>query len=411
GVVVAEDLSPAQTAQLDPDRVVAVVTAGGSPTAHAALIARALGLPAVVAAGPAVHALDVGVEVVVDGDRGRVETRPGPDRLAEVRAAGQTRAAAAAALRAAAQEPASTRDGTHVRVGANVGLPRDAVRAAAEGADGVGLMRTEFLFLDRDTPPSEEEQVALYREVCEAVGGQPVTLRTLDVGGDKPLAYLPLPAEANPFLGTRGVRLSLTERTLFTTQLRAGLRVAARFPVTLLVPMVATLAEVEAVHAAVAEAREALLADGLPAPATPRVGVMVEVPSLALKAAHLVGEVDVISIGTNDLTQYTMAAERGNAAVDHLADAVDPGVLRLIAEVGRAGVGTHTEVAVCGELASDPSVAALLIGLGVRELSVPPVDVPAVKEAVRRTSLADAEALAARALTCASAAEVRTLLG
>ncbi|MFU8841035.1 MAG: phosphoenolpyruvate--protein phosphotransferase [Nitriliruptoraceae bacterium] len=411
GVVVAEDLSPAQTAQLDPDRVVAVVTASGSPTAHAALIARALGIAAVVAAGASVHDLPDGAEVVVDGDTGRVETRPDADRLAAAQVEVARRRTAAAELRATAQAPVATRDGTPIGVFANVGLPRDAARAAAEGADGVGLLRSEFLFLDRDEPPSEDEQVAIYREVCEAVGGRPVTLRTLDVGGDKPLPYLPLPREDNPFLGTRGVRLSLTERALFTTQLRAGLRVAAEHPLTLLVPMVATLDEVAAVREAVEQARAALEADGIDVPARPRLGVMVEVPSLALKAAHLVGLVDVVSIGTNDLTQYTLATERGNAAVDHLADPLDPGVLALIASVGRAATDTDLEVAVCGELASDPTVAAVLVGLGVRELSVPPVDVPAVKAAIRGIDLAQARQLAEQALGCASAAEVRALLG
>jgi phosphocarrier protein FPr len=411
GVVVADDLTPAQTAHLDPDRVVAVVTAAGSPTAHAALIARALGLPAVVAAGPLVHDLVDGTEVVVDGDAGRVETRPDADRLAAVRAEVDDRRRAAVALREAAQSPATTRDGTHVAVLANGGMPRDAAQAVTEGADGIGLLRSEFLFLDRDTPPSEAEQITLYTQMCVDLQGRPLTLRTLDVGGDKPLPYLPLPVEANPFLGTRGVRLSLTELDLFTTQLRAALTVAAAHPLTLMVPMVATLDEVAAVRHLVDEVRAALVTEGVAVPDRPRLGVMVEVPALALKAAHVVGQVDIVSIGTNDLTQYTMAAERGNAAVDHLADPLDPGVLQLIGAVGRAAVGTGTEVAVCGELASEPAVAALLVGLGVRELSVPPVDVPAVKAAVREVDLAAAERLAERALTCASAAEVRALLG
>jgi multiphosphoryl transfer protein len=411
GVVVADDLSPAQTANLDPDRVVAVVTAAGSPTAHAALIARALGLPAVVAAGPHVHDLVDGTEVVVDGDAGRVETRPDAERLAAVQAEVDARRRAAVTLREAAQAPAHTRDGTHVAVLANAGLPRDAAQAVTEGADGVGLLRSEFLFLDRDTPPSEAEQIALYTQMCVALQGRPLTLRTLDVGGDKPLPYLPLPVESNPFLGTRGVRLSLTERDLFTTQLRAALTVSAQHPLTLMVPMVATLDEVTAVRSLVDEVRAALVAEGVAVPEHPRLGVMVEVPALALKAAHVVGQVEIVSIGTNDLTQYTLAAERGNAAVDHLADPLDPGVLQLIAAVGRAAAGTDTEVAVCGELASEPAVAALLVGLGVRELSVPPVDVPAVKAAVREVDLADAVRLAERALACASAAEVRALLG
>ena len=411
GVIVAGDLSPAQTARLDPARVDAVITAAGSPTAHAALIARALGLPAVVGVGGAALELDDGAEVVVDGDAGTVETAPDGARLAAVRSQVAERARAHETLRAAASAPAMTRDGTRVEVRANVGLPRDAERAAIEGADGVGLLRSEFLFLDRSQAPDEDEQVATYRAVCRALGGRPVTLRTLDVGGDKPLDYIELPVEANPFLGTRGVRLGLLERDLLMTQLRAALRVAAEHPLELMVPMVATLEEIAAVRALMVEAREALRAEGIAVPEELPLGVMVEVPALALKARHVIEAVDLVSIGTNDLTQYAMAAERGNPAVTELSDPLDPGVLALIAAVGAAAEGSATPVAVCGELASDPSVAALLIGLGVTELSVPPVDVPGVKQAVRQVTLSEARDLARQALTCRSASEVRALLG
>ena len=411
GVVVAADLSPAQTARLDPARVDAVVTAAGSPTAHAALIARALGLPAVVGVGAAALELEDGTEVVVDGDTGRVETAPDRARLAAVRARLAERGRAHEALRVAASAPAVTRDGTVVEVRANVGLPRDAERAAIEGADGVGLLRSEFLFLDRPQAPDEEEQVATYRAVCRAMDGRPVTLRTLDVGGDKPLDYIELPVEANPFLGTRGVRLGLREHDLLVTQLRAALRVAAEYPLELMVPMVATLEEIAAVRGLVAEAREALRGEGVAVSEELPIGVMVEVPALAMKARHVIDVVDLVSIGTNDLTQYAMAAERGNPAVTELSDPLDPGVLALIAAVGAAAEGSTTPVAVCGELASDPSVAALLVGLGVTELSVPPVDVPAVKHAVRQVTLAEARELARQALSCRSAGEVRALLG
>jgi multiphosphoryl transfer protein len=411
GVVVARDLSPAETARLDPTKVDAIVTADGSPTAHAALIARALGLPAVVGAGPAVFRLREGTEVVVDGDAGVVEGAPDAARIAVIRDEVAARLRAHEDLRAAAAEPAVTQDGTHIEVRANVGLPRDAERAADEGADGVGLLRSEFLFLDRSSAPDEEEQVAAYAAICKALDGRPVTLRTLDVGGDKPLDYIDLPVEANPFLGTRGVRLGLSERVLLTTQLRAALRVAADHPLELMVPMVATLEEIAAVRALLGETLAALTAEGHAVSGLPRLGVMVEIPALALKARHVVAAVDFVSIGTNDLTQYTLAAERGNPAVAELSDPLDPGVLALIAAVGRAAQGTDTEVAVCGELASDPAVAALLLGLGVTELSVPPVDVPAVKQAVRLVALPEARRLAERALACGSAAEVRALLG
>jgi len=410
GVVVAEDLSPGETAKLDPDEVDGIVTAAGSPTAHAALLARALGIPAVVAVGPRALLLEEGREVAVDGTTGRVETAPDATRIAQVRERRAEAGRARGALRVAAAGPAVTRDGTSIEVGANVGLPAEAARAAHEGADGVGLLRSEFLFLDRDRAPDEEEQVASYTAVCEALTGRPVVLRTLDVGGDKPLPYIDLPVEANPFLGTRAVRLGLRERALFTTQLRAALRVAAVHPLHLLLPMVATLAEIEAVRGLLDDARVALLDEGLPAAEHLPLGVMVEIPALALKAAHLVDSVDLLSIGTNDLTQYTMAAERGNPALAELADPLDPAVLRLVGEVGAAAVGHDVKVSVCGDVASDPELAGLLLGLGARALSVPPIDVPAVKEAVRGVDLEDARRLASRAMAAASAAEVRALL-
>ncbi len=411
GVVVARDLSPAEAGRLDPDRVQAVLTAVGAPTSHAALIARALGIPAVVALGAGVLELEAGSEVVVDGGAARVETDVAPERADAVRAEVADRVEVHAVLRERARGHVTTRDGVAVEVKANVGLPRDAELAAREGADGIGMLRTEFLFLDRPDAPDEEEQVATYTRICTAVEGLPVTLRTLDVGGDKPLDYVVLPEEDNPFLGTRGIRLSLSEGELLRTQLRAAVRVAAAHPVELMLPMVATVAEITAVREVVAEVTATLAAQGHAVPDRLRLGVMVEIPALALKARHLVGEVDTLSIGTNDLTQYTLAAERGNAGVAALGDHLDPAVLALIGAVGTAAAGSDTEVAVCGDLASDPSVAALLVGLGVRELSVPPRDVPRIKQAVRQTCRTDAEALAERALACPGAAEVRALLG
>ncbi len=410
GVVVARDLSPAEAGRLDPDRVRAVVTATGSPTSHAALIARALGIPAVVALGAEVLALAPGTEVVVDGDAGRVETGVDAPRAETVRGEVARRAAAHAELRERAAAHVTTRDGTAVEVQANVGLPRDAELAAREGADGIGMLRTEFLFLDRPDAPDEREQVATYTRICTAMGGRTVTVRTLDVGGDKPLDHVDVPEEANPFLGTRGIRLSLAAPALLRTQLRAVLRVAAAHPVQLMLPMVTVLEEITAVRHLVAELTEELRTEGHAVPERLPLGVMAEVPALALKARHLVGEVDTISIGTNDLTQYTLAAERGNPAVAALGDHLDPGVLSLIATIGAAAHGSDTRVAVCGDLASDPGVAGLLLGLGVRELSVPPGDVPAVKQAVREVSLAAAQELAAAAVACRGPAEVRALL-
>ncbi len=410
GVVVGQDLSPAATARLDPERVEAIVTAGGSPTGHAALIARSLGIPSVVGVGPQALRIEDGVTIVVDGDRGVVELAPDADRLRAVEGIVAERANVREEARVAAQRPAHTTDGVAVEVLANVGSSDDARRAHEAGADGIGLLRSELLFLDRQDAPDEAEQVALYEAICVAMQGRPVVLRTLDVGGDKPLPYVPDAGELNPFLGVRGLRLALAHPDrLLLPQLRAALRVAASHPLRLMVPMVTTLAELQAVRTRVEQARTELADRGLAAAEDLAIGTMVEVPALALRAEALVTEVDFVSVGTNDLTQYVLAAERGNAGVDHLADPLDPAVLRLIAGVCEAAEGAGVPVAVCGGVASDPAAVAVLLGLGVRELSVPATDVPVIKQQVRRTELSDAVALAGEALGARSAAEVREL--
>jgi phosphocarrier protein FPr len=355
-----------------------------------------------------VTVVPAGTPVALDGATGEVAVAPGPDDLAGWRAAVAADRDARARAREQARRPAVTADGVAVAVEVNARSADDAAAGAAEGAEGVGLLRTEFLFLDRDAAPSEDEQVEVYAAVARAAGGHRVTIRTLDVGGDKPLSYVPLPAEANPFLGVRGLRLSLSRPDLFQPQLRAVLRVAADHPVAVMFPMVTTAAEVVAARGALERA-----ATGLGLPGVPdglEVGIMVEVPAAALRAAHLARLVDFLSIGTNDLAQYTLASERGNAAVAGLGDALDPAVLRLVDEVCRAAVPLGVRVAVCGELAAEPGAAALLVGLGVRELSVAAPAVAAVKDAVRRVTAGVAEGLARRALDLPDAAAVRALL-
>jgi phosphocarrier protein FPr len=399
-VLVAADLTPAAAAALDADRIAGVTLEGGSPTAHSAVLLRARGIPAVVGTGP-LGAAD-GVVVALDGGRGEVAVDPAP----EVRAAYEERIAAEAARRSAAaaraSAPAETVDGTAVLVGVNVG----ADPTPAPGADLAGLVRTEFLFLGRDTAPGVDEQVAAYRAVAEALGGRRITLRTLDVGGDKPLPYLPARPEANPFLGVRGLRLALATPGLLADQLLAAVRVAHETPVSLMFPMVSTLPEV---RAALAALDDAIAREGRGRPADLQVGIMVEVPAAALKARVLARHLDFLSIGTNDLTQYALAAERGNPAVAALADPLDPGVLRLVDAVCR-GAGDHALVAVCGEIAADEAAVPLLLGLGVRELSVAAPAVAVVKDAVRAVDLTTARTLAAAALDADGAAEVRALV-
>ncbi|MGD9529446.1 phosphoenolpyruvate--protein phosphotransferase [Pseudonocardia sp.] len=407
GVLVAADLTPAEAARLDLARTTGVVLAYGSPTAHSAILIRARGIPAVVGAGPEVLDVAPGTLVAVDGGTGELVVDPEADVLAAFRERADGLARRRSQALARAGEPARTRDGVHVLVGANVATPEEAAAAVPAGADLAGLVRTEFCFLGRNTAPDVDEQEAAYRRIAEAMDGRRITLRTLDVGGDKPLAYLPTANEANPFLGVRGIRLALTRPWLLAEQLLAAVRVAHDHPVDLMFPMITTLDELFAARRVL---DDAIKLAGQGEPPGMRVGIMVEVPATALKAAAFAAHVDFLSVGTNDLTQYALAAERGNDAVASVADPLDPGVLQLVAAAGRAA-GPGCLVAVCGELAADEHAAALLIGLGVRELSMAPRAVAEVKEAVRHSSLEDANRLAARALEAPDAATVRALLG
>jgi multiphosphoryl transfer protein len=405
GILIAADLTPAEAAALDPVQVQGIVLAYGSPAAHAAILARSLGIPMIVAAGPGVLALADGTPVALDGEAGQLVVdpdRPTVDRyLARARARQETEARA----RVRAGEPAVTKDGVLVEVGANVGSVADAEHARSAGADLAGLVRTEFLFQDRAEAPDVDEQVAAYQAVAAALGGRRLTIRTLDVGGDKPLPYWPVDQEANPFLGLRGIRLALRHQEQLRAQLLAVCRVARELPVSVMFPMVSTVDELTA---ALEVLDDAIAASGGSRPSALQVGMMVEVPAAALKAAAFVPYVNFFSIGTNDLTQYALAAERGNHAVALLADPLDPAVLSLIDSVVRAASGLP--VAVCGEAASDPDAVPLLLGLGVRELSVAPAAVPTVKQAVRGVDLAAATELARQALTAPGAATVRSLI-
>ena len=384
GVVVANDLTPGETAALDRALVTALACAAGGPTSHSAILARALGIPAVVALGPGLLAVKEGITLVVDGDIGLVVVDPRDEVAQEFQDKAASRAEAVDAARREASQPAVTADGVRIEVAANIGSVEDAAAAVQAGAEGVGLLRTEFLFLDRATPPSEDDQEAVYRQIAEAMGGRPMILRTLDVGGDKPLPYLSRPEEANPFLGVRGVRLQLNEPDLLEPQLRAAVRVAANHPLRVMFPMVADAAEARAARDAVDRVREALAAEGQKVPDRVEVGVMVEVPSAALTAGRLAEVVDFFSIGTNDLTQYALAAERGNPALGALTDPLHPAVLRLIAATVEGAKEHGRWVGVCGEMAGDPLAAPLLIGLGVTELSMSPPAIPLVKAALRR---------------------------
>ncbi|HEY7853331.1 MAG TPA: phosphoenolpyruvate--protein phosphotransferase [Caulobacteraceae bacterium] len=404
-ILLADDLGPAQLIGL-PKTLAGICTVRGGPTSHVAILATAMNIPAVVAVGPALLGVPDGATLILDGAAGRLHV--GPD-AGEIEAA-QTRLADRQARRlesqALAAEPCWMADGTRIEVFANLGAQADADVALAHGAEGCGLLRTEFLFLGRDTAPDEDEQARCYQAIASALGGAPLVVRTLDVGGDKRAPFLDLPAQANPAMGLRGVRVSLWRPEYLRAQLRAILRVQPRGQCRILIPMVASIGELLAVRAMIDAARAELGHDDAIA-----VGVMIETPAAAITADLLAVHADFLSIGTNDLTQYALAMDRENPQLAGDIDALHPAVLRLIAATAKGARRHGRQVAVCGGLAADASAAAVLIGLGVTELSAPPVAIPDLKAAVRALSLGPCEALATRALECVDAAEVRALVG
>jgi phosphoenolpyruvate-protein phosphotransferase len=400
-IVVARDLAPSQTAGLDRALVVGFATEQGTATAHTAILARALGLPAVVGIPGLVDAVADGQPLLLDGDEGTVLVDPPADAI---------RGLAGPATLAVDAEPAVTRDGRRVEVGSNAANLEDARRAAAAGADGIGLLRSEFLFLGSERLPTEDEQVAILESVMAAMGNRPVILRTLDVGADKPLPSLPQPSEANPALGVRGLRLQLLRRPdLLADQLRAALRVAASHPLRLMFPMVSTVDEVRQAKAMLAEVSRDVKAVTANGPRMP-VGIMIEVPAAAIGADLLAREVDFFSIGTNDLTQYLFAADRTNPELGPLADSLHPALLRLIDQVVKAAHEHRRWVGICGEMASDLWAVPLLVGFGVDELSVHPPMVARIKAIVRQLSAADCATVAAAALKLEGGNAVRHLL-
>lgn len=402
-ILLAEDLTPSDTAGLDPALILGFCTAGGGPTSHSAIIARALGIPAVVGAGPALLNQPEGGEAILDGNRGNLYVTPSPTTLAAAREAQQAIAEQREAEKLRCYEPALMTDGHRVEVVANIGRAEEAAQAVNAGGEGVGLLRTEFLFLERTSPPTEEEQFAAYREMVQALNGLPLIIRTLDIGGDKAAPYLDMPAEENPFLGVRGIRLCLAKPELFRAQLRAIYRAAEHGPVKIMFPMVSTLEDLEAAKTTAADVRWEL---GAPAV---EIGIMIEVPSAVVMAEELAQEVDFFSIGTNDLTQYLLAMDRGHPVLAKQADGLHPAVLRMVDRTVQAATAAGKWVGVCGGIAGDPKGAAILAGLGVTELSVSIPSIAAIKAQLRRLSLSKAQALARQALACRSAAEVRSL--
>jgi multiphosphoryl transfer protein len=406
-VIVATDLDPSAVATLRAELVAGIALAGGAPTGHAAIVARGLGIPLVLGLGPATAGLSGAVDGLVDGGLGRLIVEPAADDIATAESSPRT----AAPTPAPVAKPAGSRD-VPVAVSANVGSVLEAEAAALAGAAGIGLVRTELLFLGRSSPPSVAEQRVTYARIRDAFPERPVVFRTLDVGGDKPAAWHAGAAEANPALGLRGVRLGLDRPALLDDQLTALLEAAAGGEVRIMLPMVATVDEVLAVRRHLDRLLGAMGAgsEGAAAPPTVQLGVMIEVPSAALVADGLAEVADFFSIGTNDLVQYTLAADRTNAAVADLATALQPAVLRLIDVVVRAARARGRHVAVCGEAAADPEAIPLLVGLGVDELSVAPGSIGAVLALVDSVDSASCRAMASAALGAVSVAAVREVV-
>jgi multiphosphoryl transfer protein len=404
-VLIAEDLLPSELTVLDRRRLVAICLADGSATSHAAILAAAMEVPMLVGLGPSLHEVAAGTAVIVDADGGRLLTAASETMIEEARARVEAAQQRSASRSAAAQADCYAQDGTRVQVFANLSSESEAAVAVENGAEGCGLLRTEFLFLDRDSAPGEDEQYSAYQVIAAALGNRPLLLRLMDVGGDKPLRYLPLPAHDNPALGLRGVRAVLARPDLLRTQLRAALRVQPAGQLRLLVPMVTDAAEILAVRAVVDALKCELAVD-----AAIQVGAMIETPAAALTAAQLLRCVDFLSIGSNDLTQYTLAMDRGHPQLATQSDALHPAVLKLIAATASAGMNAGKLVAVCGGMASDRMAVPVLLGLGVREFSVVPGAIPAIKSRLRSLRVLDCRALALRCLDLGSAAEVRALI-
>jgi phosphoenolpyruvate-protein phosphotransferase len=415
-IVVADDLPPSITATLPRERLLGICLEGSSATAHAAILARAYGIPAVVGVPGLIAALRgtgsdaatdglVG-ELAIDGDTGEVVLDPDEATQARFdRGASLARRRHQVDIREAAL-PAVTTDGVEVTLLANIGTPDECGPAVELGARGVGLFRTEFLFLERADPPTESEQLTAYRRVVEAFAPHPVTIRLLDVGGDKPIPYLPIPAEANPFLGVRALRLARTDPGVFITQLRACYRAALAGPVKVMAPMVADASDAALLLGLAAETRRALAEEGIAAGEV-ALGVMLEIPSAILVGDTYFGQLAFASLGTNDLLQYALAVDRGNAALERYRDTFHPALLRLIHDAVLAARRAGIDLSVCGEMAGDPAAALALVGLGVRQLSMAASSLPSVRRAVRAVSGEDLEAAARAALDDSTAADAR----
>ena len=409
-ILVAYDLTPSETAQLNLDKVLGFITDIGGRTSHTSIMARSLELPAIVGTNDITARVKTGDTLILDAVNNQIHINPSDAALAEFKAIQERVAAEKAELAKLKDLPAETLDGHRIEVAGNIGTIRDVDGVLRNGGESVGLYRTEFLFMDRSELPGEDEQFEAYKEIVEAMNGKQVVLRTMDIGGDKELPYLNLPKEMNPFLGWRAVRIGLTRREILDTQLRAVLRASAFGKLAVMFPMIISVEEIRELKAIVAELKAQLRAEGKAFDENLQLGIMVETPSAAVNARHLAKEADFFSIGTNDLTQYTLAVDRGNEIIAHLYNPLSPSVLNLIKQVIDASHAEGKWTGMCGELAGDVRATALLLGMGLDEFSMSAISVPHVKKLARSINYADAKALADEALAQPTAADIEKLV-
>ncbi|TNH04787.1 phosphoenolpyruvate-protein phosphotransferase PtsI [Testudinibacter sp. TR-2022] len=405
-ILVANDLTPSETAQLNLDKVLGFITDIGGRTSHTSIMARSLELPAIVGTNIATKSIVSGDMLILDAVNNQVLVNPTQNELENVKSLQQQLAAEKTELAKLKDLPALTLDEHRVEVCANIGTIRDIDGAHRNGAEGVGLYRTEFLFMDRDQLPSEEEQFHAYKEVVEAMEGKLVVLRTMDIGGDKELPYLNLPKEMNPFLGWRAIRIALDKREILNAQLRAVLRASAFGQLAVMFPMIISVEEIRILKAVVAELKQELRNEGKAFDENIQIGVMVETPSAAVNAKFLAKEVDFFSIGTNDLTQYTLAVDRGNELISHLYNPMTPSVLNLIKQVIDASHAEGKWTGMCGELAGDENATLLLLGMGLDEFSMSAISVPRIKKLIRSVNFKDVQRLAEEVLEQPTAADI-----
>jgi phosphotransferase system enzyme I (PtsI) len=409
-VIASHDLTPGETASLDPQKVLGFCTETGGPGGHTAIVARGMEIPAVVGVGSFLHQIRSDDSIIVDGYKGRVIIGPDAATLEKYQQRRQARQNIAVQLQEIRDLPATTSDGVAIEMLANIEFPHEVESCLARGAMGVGLYRTEFLYLGSSSEPTEEEHYRAYVEVVRRLPGRPVIIRTLDLGADKMGSRPVAEHEHNPFLGLRSIRLSLRNPAMFRTQVRAILRASVEGDIQVMFPMITTLDELRSARFIVRSIAEDLAEEGIPARSNIPVGMMVEVPAAVMLLDRFVKEVDFVSIGTNDLTQYTLAVDRSNESVADLYQACDPAVLRLIQRTIEVAGERPIPTSVCGEMSSNPAYALLLVGLGVRTLSAPPAAIPQVKKAIRSVTARECEAMAWRAMRLETAREVEAFL-